>query len=198
MKKIFSILSQYFTWLAFRIYFLISFSKIDYSGFKLKHGRKYILVANHITRWDALLVPTALPISYFSKLIPFSCIAEKKYMKLFPINFFLKYSYNCFSNDITGNKGRKPLEVAKLYLKKYTLVIFPEKRINSKMNKNLSLGIGVIILERDNLNCYLVPVKLEKISFFRFKITFKEPFRHSKFTNDLYPLIKDTMGRVYE
>ncbi|MEM3074535.1 MAG: lysophospholipid acyltransferase family protein [Candidatus Pacearchaeota archaeon] len=167
--------------------------------FKLENEKKYLVVANHIAKKDPFIITAFMPIKERRQLSPFKFLTYDKYFdKLLMRNFL--YFCGCFSTSKERNNGEKPMNLATKYLNSgQSVFIFPEgKRNPEKVKYPNTLGVGAIYLEKNNPDLYLVPVKIEYPEKRKIRITYKKPFRHKSFPNNLKPLAEDLMDRIYE
>ncbi|MEM3074532.1 MAG: lysophospholipid acyltransferase family protein [Candidatus Pacearchaeota archaeon] len=200
MKNYFIVFNQMIIWSVMFIIFPFYKISIRQNRFKLDKSKKYLIVSNHVSKIDPFLITRFFPKSNKFKLLPYRYLTTDDYFKKWYIRWFL-YFCGCFSTSKERNNGKKPLEIAQeLINKRETIFIFPEGKLNpkGKMDKSIPIGVGAIYLEKNNPDLYLVPVKIEYPEKRKIRITYKKPFRHKSFPNNLKPLAEDLMDKIYE
>jgi len=198
--KIFLITTHILIALPIRLIFNV---KSNSSELKILKGRKYIIASNHPTKIDPFIILASIPLNKYIKLVPIRFVTSEDYLSKWYYKPLL-LSWGCVSN--TTKNGKKPLDLLKDHLDKgETIFIFPKGELE-KRGKNASPNVGVVYLEREVKNSYIIPVKvyipgsLNIINLLKrnikVEIKFREIFRHEKFSDDLQIMANDLMKRI--
>lgn len=165
---------------------------------KNNHDR-YLIVSNHASKFDPFIITSFLSFNILLKLHPSRYLVTDRFFNNFFRRVFL-YWCGCFSTSKKRNKGKTALETAQKFISEgETILIFPEGKLNAlnSYDENISLGIGAIYLEKNNPNLFILPVRIEYLPKRHIRITFRKSFRHKKFPQNFYPLMEDTMKKIY-
>ena len=169
----------------------------------IKEPGKYIIAANHPSKLDPFLILASLPFRTYLKLIPTRFVTTQNYLTKWYHKFFL-IPLGCISNK--KKKDKKPLEILEQRLRSgETIFIFPRGELEKKGIKS-EPKVGVVYLERNVEGSKIIPVNIRingKLNFIntitrkiRVEVTFKEVFRHNKFSKDLQIMANDVIRRI--
>jgi len=116
---------QLIVWLVFQPYLYINsyYKKIS---IKIEKDKKYICIANHISKLDPFLICSSLDLKTVFKLIPFRYMVTKSYMDKY---WKIIKIFGCYSAHILNNKWEKThtLLLSKDFIERWeTVFIFPE------------------------------------------------------------------------
>lgn len=198
--KLCLIITYLISFLPLRFFFRI---KSNSDNLKIEPDKKYILIANHPTRIDAFLVLVSMSFRDYFRLMPMRFLVAEEYLDkwykkaiLFPLG------------DVSTKQdsGLKILDVLKSFLEDNQSIFIHPAGFLEKKDVYLKPKIGAVYLEREVKSAEILPVKIEIIgklnlsSIIRRRtkatITFKKPFRHTKFNKDLQPLAGDLMDKI--
>jgi len=170
---------------------------------EIKKPGKYIIAANHPSKLDPFIILASLPFKTYLKLTPTRFVTTQNYLTRWYHKFFL-IPLGCISNK--PKKNKKPLEILEKRLRSgETIFIFPRGELEKRGIKS-EPKVGVVYLERNVKGSEIIPVNISisgSLSFFnvikrrvKIEVTFKEVFRHKKFSKDLQIMANDVIRRI--
>lgn len=144
-------------------------------------GKGQILMANHISYFDFLLVPGCVKFSEFIKNGPFYSMTANKYLEIPIIGMWLQVN-GAFHAHPNAQKKEYGIDASVKLLKRGNcLIIFPQGSLPRGRIRKPHNGVRVIA---NKTGSKIVPLFIGRISKFKFEVVSDKEFDSSEMTTE--------------